>query len=318
MNPGAPLAVQWRGDEPESVHHGHLVAVDATGQVLFALGEPTERIYARSAVKPVQVLPLLLSGAAEAYGLPDACLAVAMASHSGEEAHRAAVRALLELAGLDEGQLQCGTHAPYHEPTATALLLRGEAPTPLYCNCSGKHAGMLAVCRHQGWDLAGYRDADHPLQCWIRELLAGLAEVPVADLGHAIDGCGVPVWRLPLIGLARAFSRLAGSADPVHQRVAKLMTEHPHLIAGTGRLDTDLMRAGGGRVFGKIGGEAVHAGGVRGTGIGWAIKVTDGNKRALGPALARLLEMVGHPVDLPTAVVYNNRREAVGRVAAAF
>jgi L-asparaginase II len=308
--------VQRRGDEVESLHCGHLVAVDAGGRVVQAVGDPAERVYARSALKPVQALPLLLSGAAEAFGLPDACLAVAMASHSGEDAHRAAVRALLDRAGLDEGLLQCGTHEPYHVPTAQGLLLRGEVPSAIYCNCSGKHAGMLAVCKHQGWDLATYREVGHPLQRWIRELLAEYAGVPVDDLGHAIDGCGVPVWRLPLIGLARAFARLG--SDP---RVAGLMANHPHLVAGTGRLDTDLMVAGGGALIGKIGGEAVHAGAIRGTGLGWAIKVTDGNKRALGPALARLLEMLGHPVDLPAhaaPVVYNNRREAVGQVLAAF
>jgi L-asparaginase II len=309
VTPGAPLAVQWRGEHAESVHHGHLVAVDGSGEIVFALGNPEERIYARSALKPVQALPLLRSGAAEAFGLPDVCLAVAMASHSGEDAHRAAVRSLLERAGLDEGLLQCGTHEPYHEPTARGLLVRGEVPSPLYCNCSGKHAGMLAVCKHRGWDLATYHQADHPLQVWIRDLVSELAGVPVADLAHAIDGCGVPVWRLPVIGLARAFQRL----EP---RIVKLMAAHPHLIAGTGRLDTDLMLAGQGRVIGKIGGEAVHAGAVGG--IGWAMKVADGNKRALGPALARLLEILGSPIDWPEAVVYNNRREAVGRIKAAF
>jgi L-asparaginase II len=306
VRPGEPLAIHWRGDHPESVHHGHAVVLDAAGRVVFQRGNPEERIYARSALKPLQALPLLLSGAAD--GLPDACLAVAMASHSGEDAHRAAVRALLAHAGLEEALLQCGTHEPYHEPTARGLLIRGEVPSPIYCNCSGKHAGMLAVCKQMGWDLATYHHPDHPLQRWIRDLLL---EVPVGDLDHAIDGCGVPVWRMPLVGLARAFAKL-----PV--RLTDIMAAHPHLVAGTGRLDTEVMEAAGGRVACKIGGEAVHAGVVRGAGLAWAIKVSDGNKRALGPALARVLEEVGHPVAVPDPIVYNNRREAVGRVTAAF
>jgi L-asparaginase II len=328
---GAPLAVRFRGERPESVHLGHLVILDVHGHVLLARGDAHAPIFARSALKPVQALPLFLSGAAEAFGLPDEALAVALASHSGDLSHQAAVQCLLDLAGLDARDLQCGTHPPYDESTALALALRQLPPTVLHCNCSGKHAAMLAVCRHKGWDLLTYRERAHPLQQWIHALLAELTGLDGAQIADAIDGCGVPVWHLPLSGLARAFARLGtpavlrGELRQAAQRIAGLMADRPALIAGTGRFDTDLLAMTGDRLIAKIGGEGVHVGAVRGTSLGWAIKVADGNKRALGPALARALAEIGHPLPAgeplcahTSPVVYNNRREVVGRLEAGW
>jgi L-asparaginase II len=329
--PSSPLAVCFRGERPESIHLGHLVIVDVDGRILLERGEAKTRVYARSALKPVQALPLLLSGAAQAFGLPDEALAVALASHSGEPMHTAAVQLLLDRAGLAPSDLQCGTHTPYHEPTARLLAAADSAPTVLHCNCSGKHAAMLAVCLHRGWDLLTYRAREHPLQCWILDLLAELSGVAAQEIDHAIDGCGVPVWNLPLVGLARAFASLgtpAALAPDLRDaalRIQALMAAQPRLIAGEGRLDTDLLEAAGDRLFGKIGGEGVHAGALRGKSRGWAIKVADGNKRALGPALARALDQLG--VALPVSgalhshtapVIYNNRHERVGHIEAGW
>ncbi len=328
---GEPLALAMRSGLVESWHLGHLAVVEADGTLLASRGDPMAEVYVRSAAKPIQALPLWLTGAAKAFALPPASLAVAMASHSGEDVHRGAVQDLLDRAGVDAALLGCGTHVPYHEPTAEALRRSGLAPGPLYCNCSGKHAGMLAVCRHLGWDLAGYRDADHPLQRLIRDLLAELAEVPATAIGHGVDGCGAPVWRLPLVGLARAFARLGdpGGLRPelaaAARAAAETLAAHPRLVAGEDRLDTDLVAAGAGALVAKIGGEAVHAGAWLGGGPGWAIKVGDGNRRAIGPALARAAALVGRPLpDDPRLArhlrpeVRNNHGDVVGHVVPAW
>jgi L-asparaginase II len=320
-----------RAGRVESAHYGHLVAVSPNGDTLASYGDPSFGFYARSTMKPVQLLPLLLSGAADAYALPDTCLAVAAGSHAGQDFHVAAVDELLDRAGVSADALQCGTHAPLHEPTAQALIREGLSPNVRQCNCSGKHAAMLAVCRHEGWDLATYRSPDHPLQRWIRELIAELADLPTEALAFGVDGCGVPVWHLPLDRLARVFARLTSLSHLrldvrlAAERVMAAMTARPEWVSGPGRVDTELMIAGRGGLVAKIGGEGVHAGGVSGAGIGWAMKVIDGNRRAIAPALTAMLETLGHPVAVHEAlqthvapVVKNNRGEIVGFGVAAL
>ena len=170
----APLAAVRRGALVESVHRGRLAVCDPEGNVLEAVGDPEAYIYARSSAKPFQALPLVLSGAAEAFGLTDEELAVACASHNAEEPHLAAVRSILEKAGLTEDDQQSGAHLPLYEPEADKLIRSGEDPRPIHGNCSGKHAGMLAVCVHEGYETATYRDPGHPLQ---RRILGLIAEV---------------------------------------------------------------------------------------------------------------------------------------------
>jgi L-asparaginase II len=331
MRWGEPLACTWRSGEVESWHLGHLAVVDRTGRVLVARGDPATSIWVRSAAKPFQALPLWLTGAAEAYGLAPASLAVAMASHSGEPIHREAVQALLDAAGLDAGLLGCGLHEPYHEETAWALRRAGTPADVLHCNCSGKHAGMLAVCKHQGWDLATYLESGHPLQRMIRGLIAELAGVPAESIASGVDGCSAPVWRLPVIGLARAFARLGDPADlrpelaAAARAATTAMATHPYLVAGEGRLDTDLIASGAGRLVSKIGGEAVHGGADLTAGLGWGLKIGDGDRRAIAPAVARALALAGAPLpedeklgDHVGPAVTNNHGDVVGHIAPGF
>ncbi|MDQ3638274.1 MAG: asparaginase, partial [Actinomycetota bacterium] len=247
----APVATVWRGDLVESVHRGRHAVRDARGETLDTLGDPTGYVHLRSAAKPFQALPLVFSGAAEAFGISGEELAIACASHSAEPRHLAAVRSILRKAGLSEDDLQSGAHPPMHAPTAARLVKGGEEPRPIHGNCSGKHAGMLAVCAHAGWDPAGYRDPEGPLQRLVRRTVAKLCGLEPGDVKLAGDGCGVPVFALPLENLALGFARLgAGGAEEFPEdlleavrKVRYAMRAHPYMVAGTGRFDTRLMQA---------------------------------------------------------------------------
>ncbi|WP_166175096.1 asparaginase [Rubrobacter tropicus] len=281
-----------RGAIVESVHRGRFVFCDPSGNVLDAAGDPDAYVYARSSAKPFQALPLLLSGAADTFGLSDAELAVACASHNAEEPHLEAVRSLLQKAGLSEDDLQSGAHPPMYAPEAAKLTRAGDEPRPIHGNCSGKHAGMLAVCAHEGLATGGYRSPDHPLQLRILELVAEVCGLRNDEVLVAGDDCGVPAFALPLKNLATGFARITtgdGLSDEVAAaaaRVWRAMRAHPFMVAGTGRLDTELM--GSTDLVCKSGAEGVFAAGSS-DGWGLAIKISDGGGRAVRPAAVAAL-----------------------------
>jgi L-asparaginase II len=299
----APIAAVRRGALVESVHRGRLAVCDPDGDVLESVGDPEAYIYARSAAKPFQALPLLLTGAAEDFGLRDRELAVACASHNAEGPHLAAVRSILQKSGLTEDDLQSGAHPPLYEPEADRLVRSGEEPRPLHSNCSGKHAGMLAVCVHEAYETATYRDPGHPLQRRILDLIAEVCGLREDEVLVAGDNCGVPAFALPLRSFATGLARLTtGNALPdelagaaVHIREA--MREHPFMIAGTGRFDTELMDSTD--LLVKGGAEAVLAVGSP-EGWGMALKISDGSERAVRPAALAALGSMG--VEVPEAV----------------
>jgi L-asparaginase II len=313
----APLAAVRRGALVESVHRGRLAVCDPEGNVLEAMGDPEAYIYARSSAKPFQALPLVLSGAAEAFGLTDEELAVACASHNAEEPHLAAVRSILEKAGLTEDDLQSGAHLPLYEPVADKLIRSGEDPRPIHGNCSGKHAGMLAVCVHEGYETATYRDPGHPLQRRILGLIAEVCGLREDEVLIAGDNCGVPAFALPLRSLATGLARVATrNALPDELALAALrigdaMREHPFMVAGTGRFDTDLMRSTD--LLVKGGAEAVLAVGSR-DGWGMVLKISDGALRGVRPVALAALGGMG--VEVPEAVsdVRGLHGEKVGEI----
>jgi L-asparaginase II len=313
----APLAAVRRGALVESVHRGRLAVCDPEGNVLEAMGDPEAYIYARSSAKPFQALPLVLSGAAEAFGLTDEELAVACASHNAEEPHLAAVRSILEKAGLTEDDLQSGAHLPLYEPEADKLIRSGEDPRPIHGNCSGKHAGMLAVCVHEGYEIATYRDPGHPLQRRILGLIAEVCGRREDEVLIAGDNCGVPAFALPLRSLATGLARVATrNALPDELALAALrigdaMREHPFMVAGTGRFDTDLMRSTD--LLVKGGAEAVLAVGSR-DGWGMVLKISDGALRGVRPVALAALGGMG--VEVPEAVsdVRGLHGEKVGEI----
>jgi L-asparaginase II len=313
----APLAAVRRGALVESVHRGRLAVCDPEGNVLEAVGDPEAYIYARSSAKPFQALPLVLSGAAEAFGLTDEELAVACASHNAEEPHLAAVRSILEKACLTEDDLQSGAHLPLYEPEADKLIRSGEDPRPIHGNCSGKHAGMLAVCVHEGYETATYRDPGHPLQRRILVLIAEVCGLREDEVLIAGDNCGVPAFALPLRSLATGLARVATrNALPDELALAALrigdaMREHPFMVAGTGRFDTDLMRSTD--LLIKGGAEAVLAVGSR-DGWGMVLKISDGTLRGVRPVALAALGGMG--VEVPEAVsdVRGLHGEKVGEI----
>ena len=294
----APLVHVYRDERVESIHRGHVAAVDAEGNHLAWAGEPRALIFPRSAFKPFQALPLVASGAFAASGLGTEALALIAGSHSGTDRHAALARTILAAAGAEESMLRCGVHPPYDEPTAERLRLAHEDPTPLRHNCSGKHAGMLLLARFLGAPLESYTDPDHPVQRLIAEGFASLLGESWTDPEMAVDGCSAPTPRMPLDTLARAVALLAsgrnasGAEVPALATIRDAMRQHPELVAGPGRLDALLMRAVPAAVA-KAGAEAVHAVGLVDRGVGIAVKVEDGSRRALGPAVASVLEELG-------------------------
>jgi L-asparaginase II len=294
----APLVHVLRGGHVESVHRGHVAVVDVRRRLLAWTGAPRAVIFPRSAFKPFQALPLVESGAFARSGLGLDALALIPGSHGGTDRHAALARSILDAAGADPSALRCGTHTPYDEPTAEALASRGEKPEPLRHNCSGKHAGMVLFARALGAPLESYTDPGHPVQRRIFDRFAELVEEPFADPIPAIDGCSAPTPRMPLATLAYAFALLArgttaaGAPSAALAQIRDAMRAYPDLVAGAERLDTLLMTHVPG-VVAKAGAVVVHAIGFTDRGIGMAIKIEDGSRRALGPAVISALESLG-------------------------
>jgi L-asparaginase II len=291
-----PVLVEvTRGNLVESRHRGAIAVARADGEVLLALGDVTRPVYPRSAVKLLQAVPLVESGAADAFGLDDAELAVACASHSGERIHVEAVRSLLAKAALDESLLACGAHWPISESATRALLKEGTQPTPIYNNCSGKHAGMLATAVHLGLDPKGYERPDHPVQTAIERVLSETCGVALQPKLMGVDGCSVPTYPLSLAALAHGFARVASGdglsparAEAV-RRLRRACFATPVLVAGEGRFDTTVMRALATACFVKGGAEGVHCAALPQLGLGIALKIDDGAKRGTEHALATVL-----------------------------
>lgn len=313
-----------RGGVVESVHRVSVAVADADGRLVARVGAPTLVTLYRSAAKPMQALPLVEDGVVERFGITGAELAVCCASHSGERAHVEAVASLLGKLGLLEDALECGPHPPFHEESAAALVRGGGEPRAIHNNCSGKHAGMLALAVAHGWPAAGYHRAEHPVQQRMRAEISRWSGVPESELGNAVDGCGVPTFVASLRDMAASYARFAAAAargEPA-SRIVAAMTAHPYFVAGTGRLCTVLMERAGARVFAKLGAEGVYCAGVPDRGLGVAVKVEDGANRASEPALVRVLAELGvlDAGDLEGLAAFaepqlrNTRGEVVGEV----
>src|SRR5690606_36407945 len=311
-----PVLVEvLRGERVESRHRGAVAVEGPDGRLAFALGDVYRPIFPRSAIKAIQCLPLIETGAAERFGFGAAEIALVCASHSGTERHVAVAAGMLAKAGLDVRSLACGAHEPLSLDAARQLILSGQQPTPLHNNCSGKHAGMLATAVHMGEPLDDYWRPEHPVQARIAAALKDLTGAPITSDRVGIDGCSAPNWAIPLANLARAFARLAtgeglsGVRAEAARRVLQACWTEPELVAGQGRLDTVLMARFPGSVFLKTGAEGVYCGAVPARKLGFAVKIDDGAKRGSEMVVKALIaHLVPEARDLCTEEVLPNWR----------
>ncbi len=321
-----PLEVQvFRGRLVESRHRVHAVVADRSGRVVASWGDGSLVTVVRSAAKPFQALPLVADGAADHFALSEEEIALCCGSHNSEEAHVEAARSILAKAGVAEERLVCGAHPPILAERRDALVAAGTPPTPVMSNCSGKHAGMLALAAFHGWPPGGYEKTNHPVQRRIGREVAYWTGMEPGTFAWLTDGCGVPTCGVPLVNLAGAAARLASAAGSggAPRRVVRAMTRHPFMVAGTGRLCTRLMEETGGGLFAKVGAEAVYLAGEMDRGLGVALKVEDGTRRAAEPALLWFLGRAGllppsakgELGEFAEPVVRNTLGDEVGRVS---
>jgi L-asparaginase II len=294
----------------ESRHRVHVAVVDGQGALVAHAGDPDFVTFWRSAAKPFQALPLVQDGAVDRFKLTGEDLALVCASHSSEPAQVARVRELLQKIGCTERDLLCGPHRPLSEAVAKDYETRGMRLTAVYSNCSGKHAGMLALAKHHGWPTEFYTRLEHPVQQRCLAEASRWTDVPKERIGVAVDGCGVACFALPLVSMASAYARLEGP-------IRDAMLRHPELIAGEGRPCTEMMRAHPGRVITKVGAEGVYSALLVRERIGVALKVEDGHSVASALAMAAVLGELGlvpQPESLIARTTQNSRGETVGEM----
>ena len=327
------LAHVIRGGEIESVHRGHLVVVDKNYQVVFGVGEYHNRTYWRSAAKPFQVLPMIEAGGVEKFGFNDEEIAVMTASHGGEEKHVERVRNIFDKMGCGLEALDCGRAAPMYWPAAKRLVEKKEKYGQIHNPCSGKHSSMIALALIKGYDIKDYIDPNHPVQREMLEVVSDVTGLAAGDIGIGVDGCGVPVFGLPVYNMAVAYSKLAAPRDvksaarkEALSRVAGAMAGNPFYVAGSGRLDTLLMEATGGRLVAKLGAEGVYCIGIIGEGVGIALKIEDGSSRAIDVVITELLNRLGLISEKEyknikgkcKTQLRNHREDIIGEIRAVF
>jgi len=335
-----PLVEVKRGAITESRHRGHVVAVEPDGRIVAHLGAPETVTFLRSSAKPHQAIPLITSGAADRFGFSEKEIALACASHSGEPMHTEVASSMLKKIGLGPEALKCGTHEPFSPEETKKLRERGEAPNVLHNNCSGKHAGMLALAIHLGAPTETYYEASNPVQLAIGKIVSQFSDIAIEDISVGIDGCGVPVFGMTIKAMALMYARLMSPPNDLDEqtkaackRIVSAMTTYPELIGGsTDRLDTEMMRAAKGRLISKVGAEGVYTVGVLPCddwprGFGLALKIEDGDDHRARPtvvieSLRQLRVLVDESLEAVARYaffpVHNHRGEVVGEVTPEF
>lgn len=321
-----------RGKTVESIHRGVIAVVDAEGKKIASVGDSSYFTFIRSAAKPIQALPVLETGAAQhfAFNLED--LALMMASHSGEPEHVRIGRQIIDKIGVEPEILQCGVHPPLHRPSAHDLEAKGQEPNVFHCTCSGKHAAMLAIAKHMDFSLRDYFLPEHPVQQLMRQTIAAFAGLDPGKIGTGTDGCGVPVFALPVEKMAYIYARWADAAGFDEERnkacltLQQAITTYPEIVAGTGRFTYDLMKVTGTKILAKDGNEGVFCIGIPDKGWGIAIKIEDGHTRAVNPVVVETLHQLGILTTQEYAALLsyqrkelkNYRGELIGEIRPAF
>lgn len=284
-----------RGAILESRHRVHAAVVDSEGRLRASVGDPDRVTYFRSCAKPFQATPMVRDGAMDRFGITIEELALCCGSHSGEPRHLELASSMLEKIGVEADLLECGAQPPMHEQSRRDLAEAGLEPVRLHNNCSGKHIGMLALARAHGWETAGYARPGHPVQGRILDEVARWSGLPYEAIALGTDGCGAVCFALQLRQMASAYANFAGAArrgDREATYVVGAMTSYPEMVAGEGRLCTDLMEQTEGRLFAKTGAEGLYCVGVPGAEIGVALKIEDGSPRAVAPAVLAVLRQL--------------------------
>ena len=327
-----PIMVEvTRGNMVESIHRASYAVVDTDGKVVLSGGDYEKVTYGRSAIKCMQALPLIESGAADAFNLTDAEISIACASHDGQPKHVETVKKWLDKIGCTEDDLECGSHLPYHVPSMVDLLKNGDSETTLHNNCSGKHVGFLTVCKQLGFDLKGYVKYDHPLQQRILGAMETMCGMDLGDAPRGIDGCGIPVIGTPLANIALAMARFADPSDQPEarqeacQRINKAITAEPFMIAGSDRFCTKIVEATKGRALIKTGAEGVYTGIIPELGLGIALKADDGVTRSAETVIGMILKhlkiidgsLAQEMKDVLEPPLFNRAGIQVGQVRAA-
>lgn len=291
-----------RGGAVESAHRGRALVMRSDGEILWSVGDIDQLTYPRSSLKAFQALPMVASGAVEAFGLDNVDLALTCASHNGEARQVQRVNQFLAKLGLGMADLECGLHWPMGEQASRELAWQHQSPDACHNNCSGKHAGMLALALQKGWDPKGYVRADHPVQEAIRRCIERCCDVDLADAPVSPDGCAAPIWAMPLHRLALGFARFA---DPdqlpeeyraAARRLYEAAVKQPFYVAGTDRYCTAVMEELNGRAFVKVGAEGVYVASIPEWRVGVALKMDSGSKVAAEVTLSEILYRLGLPI----------------------
>jgi L-asparaginase II len=319
------LAQTRRGDLIENHYRGAYVVVDTDGDVLAAAGNFQSIIYARSSLKPINVLAMIKSGAADALSVTDQEITLACASHSGENIHVNLVREWLGRLGLSERDLECGIHAPMGKSANKALRAAGQNPTAFHNACSGKHAGFMTLAKHMGYPIKGYSQTGSTTQDHVMSVAAEILGIDKDTAPRGVDGCCIPMMGMSILNLAKGMARLAspvGLSDNLRlacERVTRSVQTYPELIAGSGRFCTDVISLTGGEVLVKMGADGVFVGWIPSKKWGIALKIDDGNLKAAEVAMAALLkqlkliskpELLDHWINQP---IHTWTRDIVGQ-----
>lgn len=307
MDMSPRLLVVRRGQEEESFHRGRAVVATAMGETVLSIGDVQAPVFPRSAIKPIQAIPLVASGAAETFGLSDVEIALACGSHAGSPLHVATAQSILKKIGSSHDALECGVHWPLDSDESRALAARGGEPTVLHNNCSGKHCGFLAVGAVHGLDVAGYPNASHPIMREVTKAISLMTGVELDESQACIDGCAIPAFSMSLVSVATGFARLGtgeGLSPSLANSVARIrsaIVHNPIMLSGKGRVDTSITVECHGEVFVKSGAEGVMAASIPALGYGLAVKIDDGAQRAATAVMANLLLQILQKHGIATA-----------------
>lgn len=327
------LAYALRNGKVENIYRGDVVVINVKNEVLFELGSRFKKTYWRSSAKPFQILPFVEAGGLKRYKITGEELALMCSSHGGETGHLDTVRRLLDKIGFEESDLHCGSAPPMCWPAAKEVLINQKDYTQYHNCCSGKHSGMLAITAIKGYETDCYEAIEHPLQQEVLDIASELAGIKKEDIGVGVDGCGAPIFYMPILNMAKAYAILSKpeilenkKRCQAMQQIVGAMTANPWYVAGTSRLDTILMEVTKGRLLAKLGADGVYCVSIVGKGIGLALKIECGEIKAIEPVIIELLsqlEYIDHKeeqemINRLDFSIYNHRNEVIGKLKAGF